>query len=75
MSPSELKIVLYHCTNCGAMVPQLHQVGDRKICCAHCFFNPLGCRCKYREYGVAETWSDYGLGEEYFDEETSQDYD
>lgn len=44
------------CYNCGANVPTLVTIGDRRICCPHCFFNPLGCRCQYSEYGVAETW-------------------
>lgn len=25
------------------------------VCCAHCVMNPLGCRCKFGELGVAET--------------------
>lgn len=63
-------VPLYPCSNCGARVPQLLVFPDgRKVCCAHCFFNPLGCRCKYKEYGVAETNPDYGLGEEYFEDD------
>ena len=44
------------CDNCGAMF--LHERSPswrgRTICCAHCVFNPLGCRCKYGEFDVAE---------------------
>jgi len=33
-------------------------------CCPACVFNPLGCRCRFGELGVAETqdwgpWDDY----------------
>lgn len=47
------------CDNCGAQVEKCGRMSDgRKICCAHCVFNPLGCRCKYGEYDVAETYED-----------------
>jgi hypothetical protein len=49
------------CSNCKAEVPDgkggKHPNGQF-ICCEHCFFNPLGCRCKYGEFGVAETFVD-----------------
>ena len=45
------------CENCGAEVEKLGLCSDgRMICCPHCVFNPLGCRCKYGEYGVAEEY-------------------
>ena len=49
------------CANCKTEVPD--DKGGKghdgePICCAHCAFNPLGCRCKYGEYGVAETYVD-----------------
>ena len=49
------------CANCGASIPE--GVGGKStihefVCCPHCVFNPLGCRCKYGEYGVAETYFD-----------------
>jgi len=44
------------CTNCGAEVSELHETTiGQKVCCIHCVFNPLGCRCRYGEFGVAET--------------------
>ena len=44
------------CANCGAVVPNPGKDAEgRTICCIHCVFNPLGCRCEYGEIGVAET--------------------
>ncbi len=49
------------CSNCKAEIPEdnggagLH---GEFICCAHCLFNPLGCRCQYGELGVPETYVD-----------------
>lgn len=45
----------------------------RKLCCAHCVFNPLGCRCKYGDFNVAETYQDpeypeFGDGEDHDDD-------
>lgn len=47
------------CSNCGAEVEKCGR-GPRgeKICCAACLFDPMGCRCKYGEYGVVETYRD-----------------
>lgn len=47
------------CSNCKADVPNPGR-GPRGeiICCPHCVFNPLGCRCQYGEFGVAETFED-----------------
>lgn len=45
------------CDNCNAEVPEGKggiSSDGRFICCVHCVFNPLGCRCKFKEYGVAE---------------------
>ena len=42
------------CANCGAPATGRDSSG-RPICCAHCVFNPLGCRCKWGEPVVAET--------------------
>jgi hypothetical protein len=58
--PPEKRFV---CQNCGAEVPELHRTTmGQSVCCIHCVFNPLGCRCKYGELGVAETGS--GMVEE-----------
>jgi ribosomal protein S26 len=49
------------CDNCGAEIPVEKMGKDsqgRNICCAACIFDPMGCRCKYGEYGVVETYSD-----------------
>jgi hypothetical protein len=50
------------CENCGAVVPHPGRSEGRLICCAACIFHPLGCRCKYGEYGVEGTmlefWTD-----------------
>lgn len=46
------------CSNCKAEVPDgKGGRGSRGefICCEHCYFNPLGCRCKYGEFGIPET--------------------
>lgn len=56
------------CDNCGANVPTLALIGDRRICCPHCFFNPFGCRCWCGENGVAETM-DYGPWDDDDDDE------
>lgn len=51
------------CDNCGALFyaeRPVHDPHGRTICCAHCVFNPLGCRCKYGEFNVAEDWWDGG---------------
>jgi len=44
------------CQNCGAKCKDefVGEMDGKIICCVHCAFNPLGCRCKYGEYGVAE---------------------
>lgn len=47
------------CSNCGATLPREKAgTGPRGeiMCCAGCLFNPLGCRCKYGELGVLETF-------------------
>jgi hypothetical protein len=39
------------CDNCGARVPELSTCSDgRLVCCEHCVFNPLGCRCCYGDF-------------------------
>lgn len=44
------------CPNCRAVVPELlGTVGSKQYCCIHCAFNPLGCRCKWGEFGKPET--------------------
>ncbi len=47
------------CDNCGAKVPDgqggVEPLHGRFICCPACLFNPLGCRCQYGEFEVAET--------------------
>lgn len=49
------------CSNCKTEVPEgkggKGPTGEF-FCCASCLFNPLGCRCKYGEFGVAETYVD-----------------
>lgn len=56
------------CQNCGAKVEKCGTMSTgEKICCSHCAFHPLGCRCKYGEIGVAETM-------QYFDDD-DEDYD
>lgn len=64
------------CDNCGAKLPE-NQGGDGPngafICCPHCIFNPLGCRCKYGEFGVAETYEDPDFP--MFDEGEDAEYD
>lgn len=47
------------CDNCGAVVEQCgRDFRGRKICCPDCMFNPRGCRCRFGEFGVAETYVD-----------------
>lgn len=48
------------CQNCHAEYLTVATYDPRvgNICCAHCMFNPLGCRCKYGEFGVEETYQD-----------------
>jgi len=48
------------CSNCGAVSPLSGRCSDGQVyCCVHCCFNPLGCRCKYGEFGVEETRQDF----------------
>lgn len=64
------------CDNCQAKVPDGQGGLDRNgrfICCPHCVFNPLGCRCQYGEYGVAETFEDPDFP--MFDEEDPAEWD
>lgn len=43
------------CENCGANVPKIYEDSDgRKYCCAGCLFHPLGCRCKFGEFGMVD---------------------
>jgi len=58
------------CRNCGATATGNDSLGP--ICCAHCAFNPLGCRCKYGELGVAETF-DWSLGDNGEEDECMDD--
>lgn len=62
LPPVETPHYARHCDNCGAGLPEgkggYESLHGRFICCPHCLFNPLGCRCKYGEYGVAETYQD-----------------
>ena len=56
-------LVRLKCDNCGAKFlaepsMRFNGPGGRTICCAHCLFNHLGCRCQYGQYGVAETYVD-----------------
>lgn len=45
------------CHNCKAECPTCGTDPHGKpICCAGCLFNTLGCRCKYGEFGVLETF-------------------
>jgi hypothetical protein len=49
---------VYTCDNCGAAVPAGRGgtgPGGNYICCPACVFCPLGCRCKWGEFGVKET--------------------
>jgi len=39
---------------CGAAATVVASDGEA-YCCAHCLLNPLGCRCKFGQLGVAET--------------------
>lgn len=43
------------CANCGAPNATGLAADGRVICCPACVFNPLGCRCRFGEPGVAET--------------------
>lgn len=48
------------CENCGATGENFGKdTRGKVICCPACLFNPLGCRCKYGEYGVSETYTPY----------------
>lgn len=59
-SPSPSKGLYFgSCDNCGAKLNALWPGGrdweKRRICCADCMFHPMGCRCKYGEFGEAES--------------------
>ena len=47
------------CSNCEGLIPAEHFCGTNgpmgRVCCAACVVHPLGCRCRYGEYGVEET--------------------
>ena len=60
-----------NCENCGADVPKLYVGSDgRKYCCPGCLFHPLGCRCKFGEFGMVQEGyqyeEDYDADEEDF---------
>lgn len=62
---------IMRCENCGADVPKLFKSSEgTNLCCPHCIWNHLGCRCQYGEIGVAET-VDYGQ----YDDEDDEDFD
>lgn len=42
------------CPNCHALVPSLKNSTMGPVCCAACLFHPLGCRCKWGDYGEPE---------------------
>jgi hypothetical protein len=70
----ENEVVMEICSNCNAEVPKCGRDSfGNNVCCPHCIFNPLGCRCKHGEYGVPEE-NDWAmiLGIDQFDWE---DYD
>lgn len=47
------------CENCGAEVPVIKVTTDGKlICCAHCLFHPLVCRCRFGEFGKKQEYGD-----------------
>lgn len=63
------------CDNCGALVEKCGTASDGKnYCCIHCCFNPLGCRCQYGEYGVAET-EDWGALNGCYDDDEARYFD
>lgn len=63
------------CDNCHAKVPELHKTSwGQRICCPHCAFSPLGCRCKYGEFGMAETYQDDFYPTSAYDEDGEPDY-
>lgn len=44
-----------NCDNCDANVPKVYAGSDgRNYCCSACLFYPLGCRCKFGEFGIVE---------------------
>lgn len=46
------------CYNCEATITGVggQDSKGRWVCCPHCVFNPLGCRCRFGEHGVPETY-------------------
>jgi hypothetical protein len=62
------------CYNCGATVEKCGRDAEgRPICCIYCAFNPLGCRCKYGEFGVAQDYASYDPGDEDYEEDDWDD--
>ncbi len=64
------------CENCGANMPKIYEGSDgRKYCCAGCLFHPLGCRCKFGEFGIVEDtdYSDDGENDDDCDAELGLD--
>lgn len=69
---------MQQCENCGATVEKCGTATDgKKYCCIECVFNPLGCRCKYGEYGVAETqdWAALSGYEDDWDDDEGESFD
>lgn len=63
------------CDNCRADVPKTYESSDgRHYCCAGCIFHPLGCRCKFGDFGVTVD-IDFSDGEEDDDLCYSDDWD
>ncbi len=63
------------CENCRADVPKTHLSSDgRRYCCAGCIFHPLGCRCKFGEFGVVQDEDIDFSDEDYSDEDYEVSY-
>lgn len=55
--PLHVSIWRVRCLRCDALVKRLYtdSAGVIEACCIECAWNPNGCRCRFGEFGVADT--------------------
>lgn len=50
--------ILEDCVNCPGVKATARLSNTMPYCCIACAFHPLGCRCRFGELGMEETWWD-----------------
>lgn len=66
-APAESDTTIRTCENCGAKVPAAMGGwlnGTKFVCCPVCVFHPTGCRCRFGEFAMQETYLDPDFDED-----------